>query len=124
MNIQSLYSKFAEFQELIQNLQINKCEPDILCIQETWQIPNLSSVSLDSYIVFECNLRSNHVQGRGVGFYLKKNLKFNILHEKSIFVDRIFESIFEEVWIKNNKKIIVGNIYRPSVNHPTLTSSE
>ena len=48
LNIQSLPSKFAEFQELIQNLQINKCEPDILSIQETWQIPNLSSVSLDS----------------------------------------------------------------------------
>ena len=52
------------------------------------------------------------------------SLKFNILHEKSIFEDRIFEFIFAEVWIKNNKKIIVGNIYRPSVNHPTLTSSE
>ena len=72
MNIQSLYSKFAEFQELIQNLQINKCEPDILCIQETWQIPNLSSVSLDSYNAFECNLCSNHVQAGGVGLYLKK----------------------------------------------------
>ena len=55
LNIQSLSSKFAEFQELIQNLQIYKCEPDILCIQETWQIPNLSSVSLDSYNVIECN---------------------------------------------------------------------
>ena len=64
------------------------------------------------------------MQARGVGFYFKKNLKFNILHEKSIFEDRIFEFIFAEVWIKNNKKIIVGNIYRPSVNHPTLTSSE
>ena len=103
LNIQSLPSKFAEFQELIQNLQINKCEPDILCIQETWQIPNLSSVSLDSYNVFECNLRSNHVQGSGVGLYLKKTLKFNILHEKSIFVDRIFESIFVEVWIEKKK---------------------
>ena len=92
LNIQSLPSKFAEFQELIQNLQINKCEPDILCIQETWQIPNLSSVSLDSYNVIECNLCSNHVQGSVVGLYLKKNLKLNILHEKSIFVDRIFES--------------------------------
>ena len=59
-----------------------------------------------------------------MGIYIKKNLKFNILHEKCIFIDRIFESLFIEVWIHKNKKIIIGNIYRPSVNHPTLSSSE
>ena len=59
-----------------------------------------------------------------LAFISKKNLKFNILNDKSIFVDRVFESVFAEVWLKKNKKIIVGNIYRPSVNHPTLSSSE
>ena len=62
---------------------------------------------------------------KGVGWALhKKNIKYNILSDKSIFFDRIFESLFIEVWIHKNKKIIIGNIYRPSVNHPTLSSSE
>ena len=46
-NIQSLPAKFGEFQELIQNFQANKCEPEIICLQETWQLVNLSSLSLD-----------------------------------------------------------------------------
>ena len=123
-NIQSLPSKFNEFQELIQNFQINKCEPDIICLQEIWQIVNSSAFSLDDYNPIEYKLRSNSTQGGGVGIYIKKNIKYNILRDKSIFIDRIFESLFIEVWIHKNKKIIIGNIYRPSVNHPTLSSSE
>ena len=93
LNIQSLPSKFTEFQELIQHFQRNNCEPDILCVQETWQILYIPSVSLDNYSPIECKLRSNLTQGGGVGIYLKKNLKFNILNDKSIFVDRVFESV-------------------------------
>ena len=52
-----------------------------------------NSNSLDHYSPIECKLRSNLTQGGGVGIYLKKNLKFNILNDKSIFVDRVFESV-------------------------------
>ena len=124
LNIQSLPAKFHEFQELIQNFQVNKCEPDVICLQETWQIVDSSSLLLNDYNPLECKLRSNSVQGGGVGIYVKKNLKFSVLQDKSIFIDRIFESLFVEVWLNKNKKIIIGNIYRPSVNHPTLSSSE
>jgi hypothetical protein len=58
------------------------------------------------------------VQGGGVGFYVKDNLRYNVL------LDRVIETIISEVWISPNKKIIVGSIYRPNVNHPTLTSSQ
>ena len=71
-NIQSLPSKFNEFQELIQNFQINKCEPDIICLQEIWQIVHLSAFSLDDYNPIEYKLRSNSTQGGGVGIYIKK----------------------------------------------------
>jgi hypothetical protein len=57
-----------------------------------------------------------------VGFYFCNSVRFNILSDKCVFVDRVFESMFAEVWISHNKKIIVGTIYRPSVNHPALTS--
>jgi hypothetical protein len=64
------------------------------------------------------------VQGGGVGFYFHNNVRFKVIEESSIFVDRIIETLFAEVWITPQKKIIIGTIYRPSVNHPTLTSSE
>ena len=79
LNIQSLPAKFHEFQELIQNFQVNKCEPDVICLQETWQIVDSSFLSLNDYNPLECKLRSNSVQGGGVGIYVKKisNLAFS-----------------------------------------------
>ena len=123
LNIQSLPAKFNEFQEFINNLHVNNCQPDILCIQETWQITDPSLFPLNNYNSLICKLRGNSTQGGGVGLYFKNNLRFNILNDKSIFIDRVFESIFAEVWV-NNKRIVIGNIYRPSVNHPTLSSSQ
>ena len=80
-NIQSLPSKFDEFQELIQNFQINKCEPDIICLQEIWQIVHSSAFSLDDYNPIEYKLRSNSTQGGGVGIYIKKisNITFYVI---------------------------------------------
>ena len=80
-NIQSLPSKFNEFQELIQNFQINKCEPDIICLQEIWQIVHSSAFSLDDYNPIEYKLRSNSTQGGGVGIYIKKisNITFYVI---------------------------------------------
>ena len=124
LNIQSLPSKYNALQDLINNFNINNCQPDVLCIQETWQVPDPSLFPLINYNQFICNLRSNSIQGGGVGFYFKNSLRFKILTEKSIFIDRVFESIFAEVWINNNKKVVIGNVYHPSVNHPTLSSSQ
>jgi len=123
-NIQSLPAKFTEFQEFILNLNLNYCSPDIILLQEIWHLHNPDSFQIPGYSQLVYKSRANNVQGGGVGIYFKDKIRFNVLHEKSIFIDRIFESIFAEVWLPNNKKIIIGSVYRPSVNHPTLTSSE
>jgi exonuclease III len=39
-------------------------------------------------------------------------------------LDRFIETNIAEVWISPLKKILVGSIYRPNVNHPTLSSSQ
>ena len=69
------------------------------------------------------NLRCS-ARGGGVGIYIKENLSFKILSKFSIFVERIFESIFIEVSLANNKKIIIGSIYRPGTKVPGLTFTE
>jgi hypothetical protein len=41
-------------------------------------------------------------QGGGVGLYIKDVYKFKILETHSIFVDRIFESLFIEIRSNNS----------------------
>ncbi len=88
-----------------------------------WQFPYVTEFSLPGYSVLQYKLRSNSTQGGGVGVYVKNNIKFSISSNFSVFVDRIFESIFIEIFV-NDSKIIVGNIYRPGSAHPTLSATE
>ena len=48
-----------------------------------------------------------------MGIYVKENLSFKILKQYSIFYERIFESLFIEITLENNKKIIIGSVYCP-----------
>ena len=121
-NIQSLQSKFNQFQEMIQNLINNNCAPDIIMLQELWRLPDPSFFDLNGYN-FINKLRKT-AQGGGVGIYIKSDYRFKALDTLSIFIDRIYESLFIEVWLTNTKKIIIGNVYRPAVNHPSFTSYE
>ena len=125
LNIQSLPAKYTEFNELICNLNVNCCAPDIIALQEIWQIQDPAIFPMPNYNLIEYKCRRNNVQGGGVGFYFKKGVRFNILEDKCIFIDRIFESIFAEIWLPTtNQKMIVGSIYRPSTSHPLFSSSE
>ena len=124
LNLQSLPAKFNEFHDLIQNLTSNCCSPDIILLQEIWQLHNPSSFNISNYSPIEFKCRQNNMHGGGVALYIKRNLRFNILQDKSIFIDRVFESIFAEIWLSPNKRVICGSIYRPNVNHPTLTTTE
>ncbi len=122
LNIQSLQSKFSQFQEMIQNLNNNNCAPDIIMLQEVWKLPDPSLFDITGYN-FITKLRST-TQGGGVGIYIKSMYRFNILHTSSTFIDRIFESLFIEVWLSNSNKIIIGNVYRPPANHPVFSPHE
>ena len=50
-----------------------------------------------------------------MGIYVRDGIKFSHLPECSIFVERIFESIYIEVSTEDNKKIIIGSVYRPGI---------
>ena len=112
LNIQSLPAKFNEFSELISEFPSFDLCPEIICLQETWNIIDNSMFPLINYHPLLTNLRRS-ARGGGVSIYIKENLSFKILSKFSIFVERIFESIFIEVSLANNKKIIIGSIYRP-----------
>jgi hypothetical protein len=124
LNIQSLQSKFNDFAELIHSLNSHNSAPDVICLQELWQFPDSMAFSLPGYHPLEYKLRRNNVQGGGVGIFIKRRLKYSVLPEKSIFVDRIFESLFIEVELGPSAKCIVGSTYRPGTKHPTLSSGD
>ena len=121
LNIQSLPSKFNELNELVQSLTSNHCEPDFICLQETWRIIDPSLYALRNYEL-EIKSRSN-VQGGGVGIYIKKGIIYKILKEISTFIDKVIETLFIEV-TDGPHKYIVGSVYRPNSNHPNLTVNE
>jgi exonuclease III len=113
-NIQSISAKFQEFFNFIVLLRANNCEPDVICLQELWQFPSDVNFSLPGYHPLVYELRKGGVQGGGVGIYVKDIYSFCLLPKLSIFHDRLFESIFCEVSLNPNKKIVVGSIYRPT----------
>ena len=120
LNIQSLPSKFSELTEFIDSF--TSC-PEIICIQETWNVVDNSFFPLQNYHPLETNLRSN-ARGGGVGIYIKEHLSYTVLKPYSVFVERIFESIITEVSTANNKKNVVGSIYRPGSGVPGMTFTE
>jgi Reverse transcriptase (RNA-dependent DNA polymerase)/Endonuclease/Exonuclease/phosphatase family len=123
LNIQSLNAKYADFLLMINLLNSNNCSPDIICLQEVWQIPDSVDFSLPGYhpLVFT-QRRSTH--GGGVGIFVKNFFKFSVLHQKSVFIERVYESIVIELELSNNSKIIFGSVYRPGSHHPRFNANE
>lgn len=123
LNIQSLSAKFTEFSCLINLLSDNHCSPDFICLQEIWGIHDPSLFYLPNYQDLLFTQRSDG-RGGGVGIYVKKDISVNLIKEKAIFVDKLFESIFLEINLPNTKKFTIGNIYRPNSKYSTYSNSE
>ena len=122
LNIQSISAKINELREFLLNCTNMKCQPDIICIQETWTIHDASFLIIDGYQPFEYTCRKKS-QGGGVGMYFKTGIKYKIL-KNVIFDEKVFESILAEVTFNKNKQITIGSIYRPNSVHPSLSVKE
>ena len=120
LNCQSLNAKIDDLNIYIQLLRDNCCSIDVLCLQETWlnNDSDVSHLQLDGYS-FVHQGKSCSAHG-GVAVYLNKELNFNIMPVNS--QSNIWDGIFLEIELSNtqysssNKKIIIGNIYRPPRN--------
>jgi exonuclease III len=123
LNIQSLPSKYEQLKEMLNDLNHKNALPDIICLQEIWNVIDGNLFPLNDYqpLIFKCREKS---QGGGVGIYLKKGIIFKILTDKSTFIEKLFESIFIEVTTQKGKKLVVGSIYRPNSSYSNLTSTE
>jgi len=122
LNIQSLQSKFIDFQEFVDEFLRQGCYLDIICLGEIWNIKNDDYVKLKGYdFIYKCRSQSN---GGGVGIYIKKGIAFKEIKALSRFEEKIIESLTLEISIGKNDKIFLTNVYRSNCKHPNLTESE
>ena len=123
LNIQSLPSKFIEFTDLLNYFSSKKVYFDVICLQELWTLHDPTMFNIEGYhFIFKG--RKSGVQGGGVGLYIRSDLKFKLIPEYSIFIDKVIETIFVEIEVNEKKKIIVSSVYRPNGPHPNLTQSQ
>jgi len=123
LNIQSLPAKFLIFRDLILQLSSSNCSPDVICLQEVWNVMDPSLFPLPGYQNLVTKTRS-HGQGGGVGIYVKTGLPFTPCPTKSVFIEKLYESLFITLTLKTGKKITIGTIYRPNTKYSTLTATE
>ena len=123
INIQSLPAKFNELSDMLSQLNQANFNPDVLCLQETWQISDPSLFNLPNFQNILLNTRSN-ARGGGVGIYVKNDLVFSVLTQHSVFLERIIETLFIEITTEDNKKLVIGSIYRPGTRNPGMTFTE
>ena len=116
-NIRSLPRKFSELKDFLTS-SFGKVHPDIICLQEVWNIPIHDNFLLNGYHPIEYKIRdptnSNSNIGGGIGCYIRNHLSFEPLPELSVFIPRVFESQFFKIKHGKNKFSLIGNIYRPN----------
>lgn len=118
LNVCSLNAKFDELCNMLQAYTLNKCRPDIICIQEVWQC-NISNFNIPGFKLHS-KLRSKG-QGGGVALYLADNLKLELM--ESPFIENIYESLSCKIELPNKERIIVVSLYRPN-NHSILNQRQ
>ena len=122
LNIQSISSKFNELKSFIAEMQNNNIKFDFIALQELWCINDPAVYNLPDYHSLIYNTRTKR-SGGGVGFYINKCYNFKILHNLSLIVDGIYESIVVSVDV-GSKQVILASIYRPNTPINNLTSNE
>jgi exonuclease III len=120
LNVQSLPAKFNEFAEMLSHMSNNKCEPDVICLQETWRITDPELYKIAGYQCPVFKLRES-MQGGGVTIYVKDCHHFKVIDKYSSSVDKVAETLFVEIISKDKNKLFFGSIYRTNAKYTSLS---
>ena len=113
LNIRTLPSSFDKLVNLLQKLKEANCEIDIVLLCETNITTNtiMAKCQIEGYDLLTKS-RTERVSGGGIGMYVSKKLSYVPREDLIIFDEYRFESYFIEIAMENNRKVIVGEIYR------------
>ena len=115
LNCQSLNAKYELLKSYIEHFNKSNSKIDAICLQETWlaadselslfQIPGYNLISTGK----SCSAHS------GVAIYLHKAYQYNIINNN--ITSEFWDCQLIEICVTDkhhvNKKIILGNLYRP-----------
>jgi hypothetical protein len=118
LNVQSLPAKFAELKDLLDVCASKNFFPDIILLQEIWQVVDPALFALDNYqpLFYKCRAIG---RGGGVGIYVKVGIKATI-HPNTLFMDNVLETLLLDVCL-NKKTYVIGSVYRCIGRHATLS---
>ena len=107
VNIQSIKAKGDK---LISYLSLLKRKFDIICLTETWYgEEKIAEIFFEQYMGFYSNRLSR--KGGGACILISKKLNCQLTETLNVNSDFV-EAVFVEI-LSNNKKVIVGSVYRP-----------
>ena len=113
LNCESINSKFDQINITIEQFKRNGCTFSAVCLQESWlsDDSDTSLLQLDGYNLISQGKRCS-TRG-GLIIYLKDTIKYKLIDIEAN--SNIWEGQFIEIEQENvgNKKIILGNVYRP-----------
>ena len=115
INIQSLPSKLDNFNILLDRINNNpNLNLSFINLQETW----LTKLQEPSIYFHNFNIEYKHkIKGHiggGLAILIKKDINYTVRSDLSFSSDKqhIYDSLFIEIKILNQPKLIIGNIYR------------
>ena len=114
-NIRSISGHFDSLKDCLYSML--PATFSVIALQEVWSIHKHFDLTGYSNIVYKTRDMDgdrNPNCGGGVGFFVNKDLHFDVLEEESIFVAGVYESVWIKVNIAKNHSKIIGNIYRPN----------
>ena len=111
INVRSLAINCDKLKLLLSSM---KLKPHIISLNETWlkqnQMGEFNNL-LDYVLITNSRKQST---GGGVGFYIKQNLSYCISDKYSIMNDKIFESLFVDIFLntgtRKKDKLTIGTI--------------
>ena len=113
LNCESINSKFDQINITIEQFKRNGCTFSAVCLQESWlsDDSDTSLFQLDRYNQISQGKRCS-TRG-GLIIYLKDTIKYKLIDIEAN--SNIWEGQFIEIEQENvgNKKMILGNVYRP-----------
>ena len=111
LNVHSIPNKYEDIKDFLNNLQQKNLLPHVLLLCETFlNDKNFDKFNFQNYDMIS-EYRKDKTKG-GVSIMVRSNLKYIVRKDLTLFRECKFESVFIEISRKNNKNVIVGEVYR------------
>ena len=94
LNVRSLPGHWIEFEQFVNSLNKDHFKFSVIAVQEIWNKPPGVVYNLEGYKPLEFRIRDpsgmSSNAGGGVGFWIDKDLQYEVIHPLSVFEPHFF----------------------------------